>query len=482
MKKFIIKSIIFIAISILVLVVVLNPMFKDLDRSKFDKTYLDFTKASKDSVDIMIFGSSHAMNSYNPEIIDSLLGTYSFNFGLSSQRLKTTDFLINEVISDHKPKVVVLDLFQYALDETSTLNAKNYQLKVLSTLPNSRIKFQHLWNNYSLNDMLSVAIPTYRNHNLWYDIKFNDMLKPYDTDEFSFTKRGFYYLNGNLKNKDKKKIKKIDLNNYEVYPVKYSLQFLNKEQRNSIVKTIEDLKAKDINVIVITAPYLDYFLKSSHPEFNASIKFIADSLKVPYIDFNSQFGEMNLNANNYRDKGHLNKSGADIVSINLAKIIAANSTYSIVESKDTNDNLGKDIDEKLITKIIFEGTKTLVNHSFLPNVNSNELITANIDNENFVAIKLSKSISVDFFDDKAFAIHTILLNKDIKKAKLKKKNRIISKSFVSTHTIDDDQYLILKYANKTGIRNFKSLRLFIMDKEKFNGVIGETLVINNVNF
>jgi len=479
MKKFIIKSIIFTTIFILVLVAVLNPIFKDLDRSKFDKTYLDFTKAPKDSIDIMIFGSSHAMNSYNPEVIDSLLGTYSINFGLASQKLKTTNFLINEVTTNHKPKIVVIDLFKFALDEVTTVNAKNYQLKVLNTLPNSIEKFEYLWKNYSLNDMLSVTIPTYRNHNLWYDIKFNDILKPYDPNEFNFTKRGFFYLEGDLKYKDRKKFQKIDLNNYQLYPVKSSLDYLTEKRRDLIVNTIIDLKAKDIEVVLVTAPFLYYHLKKIHPKFNSSVKFIADSLEVPYIDFNSKFESLNLTVKNYKDRGHLNSSGADIVSRDLAKIIASNTSFSLDKNVDRENN--KEVENR-IDNIILEGNKTLINHTFLSNINGIELFTYNTNNENYIAIKLSQSIDSEFFEDKAFAIHTTLFDKDLYKVKGNKKNRIMSKSFVGLEVFNGNQYLILNYSSKTELKSFKSLKLFLMDKEKFNGVIGETLIVNNVHF
>jgi len=76
-----------------------------------------FYKLPKNTVDVLILGSSHAYESINPAILFSEYGITSFLLTGSSQPMWNTYFYLCEAIRTQKPKVVVLEAFGVVFNE-----------------------------------------------------------------------------------------------------------------------------------------------------------------------------------------------------------------------------------------------------------------------------------------------------------------------------------------------------------------------------
>lgn len=75
--------------------------------------------SSNINVDMVYIGSSRAMNSYNPQVIDSILGIKSYNLGMMAQFFDYNYFMYDILKQfNRKPKYVVWDVFYRTLDET----------------------------------------------------------------------------------------------------------------------------------------------------------------------------------------------------------------------------------------------------------------------------------------------------------------------------------------------------------------------------
>ena len=79
-------------------------------------TYDDFYNLRKNSVDVLFFGSSHTVSTFNPQVIYDDYGITSYNMGCEQQSLVVTYYWLREALKYQSPKVVVLDtltLYRY---------------------------------------------------------------------------------------------------------------------------------------------------------------------------------------------------------------------------------------------------------------------------------------------------------------------------------------------------------------------------------
>lgn len=328
MKKLIIKILCLVVLLLIILKYLLDPLFAKLEKGSYSQTVDVFKKTNKDSVSILIFGTSHAMNSYNPEIIDNSLGTYSFNFGSPAQKLKTTKFLIENILEETNPKVVVLDLFYYSVIEDMDTNQKQFQINTYSKLNNSLNKFSYVASYLDFKSAIQVSSPSLKHHSDWSKILFMEKEL-----EWKRLKRGYLPLTGNLSSELISKYKNLK-KPIEV-EIKHSLSFLNLEQRNLILDVIELLKNKNVKIVLVSAPYLNYSKSSKNIKFHSSIRYLADSLQVNYLDFNREFEKFGLGLSSFKEQSHVNETGADILSKALANYIASITEFEYLESIQT---------------------------------------------------------------------------------------------------------------------------------------------------
>ena len=77
------------------------------------KNYLKWNDIhkNKNQYDVIILGSSRAYTTYNPNVLDSILNTTSYNMGTSAQDIAESYYMLREILEYQSPKYVVLDLF-----------------------------------------------------------------------------------------------------------------------------------------------------------------------------------------------------------------------------------------------------------------------------------------------------------------------------------------------------------------------------------
>lgn len=74
-------------------------------------TYKDFYELEKNTVDVLIFGSSHAVSGINPQVIYDNYGITSYNLGSEEQSLVVTYFWLREALKYQSPKAIILDTY-----------------------------------------------------------------------------------------------------------------------------------------------------------------------------------------------------------------------------------------------------------------------------------------------------------------------------------------------------------------------------------
>lgn len=122
MKKFCIKIIIFLlltySISLIIDIVISKIAQPRGEFSSWKELYADNINA-----DLLIFGSSRAMNQFNPQIIEDSLNISAYNLGLSSARIEMSLLRLIEHlrVCSKKPTYVTLEIDWLTIDNEKFL-------------------------------------------------------------------------------------------------------------------------------------------------------------------------------------------------------------------------------------------------------------------------------------------------------------------------------------------------------------------------
>ena len=492
MKKLILKGIIFIGLLLAIIKIVVDPYFFKKEEGFFKESALEFYDSNKDSIDILIFGSSHAQNSYNPSKIDGSLNTFTINLGSASQKLQTTKYLIEEAINKSSPKLVVLDLFSHTVPSKISERDKEFQLIVYNNTKNSILKFYDVNDYYGIQEYILSESPTLRSHNKWFKGDTNI--------ENSLTIRGFVPFNKKIQKKYREKYKDFFKKTYSNNTNKSSLEYLSKKQRNLIVETIQLLKDNNIEVLLVTSPFIEYFYFDYHEKFNSSIRFLADSLKINYLDFNKEFNSLNLDFKNFHDGSHLNVSGSNKISSYLAKYISENYNFEIKDSsyifkyvdrikprtKEDIKNRSNKKPENIIQTIVNNGVKLNVVHNFFENLKIENAFFYSDDFERHIAFRVGIDFPKNALYNMRFGIHGTFYEKDFSQRPLRflgtEAKRIPWVGEPNIVDLNDESYILMSYEKECDIEQWKQLRIFLIDKDEYKGAIGVVLEIDDIMF
>ena len=227
-------------------------------------------------IDVLITGSSHAYRGIDSRYLEQK-GIKTFNMGSSSQTPIQTKWLLKRHLDKLNPKLVILEvdpsIFRSDAIESSLDMVSNYP-KVVSTLP---LAWGHLktFNTYIFS--LYHAI-----------FKSNEALK--------INWRDTYHIGGYVERK---------LSYYQVEEFQEEKWDFNYDIFSELEETIDILKSKDINYVLVQAPLSPafYFSHSNNQEFDDKINKLGT-----YYNYNELMKWDNKT--HFYDKQHLNTIGA----------------------------------------------------------------------------------------------------------------------------------------------------------------------------
>jgi len=183
--KFAIKIICF-ALIVVIIVGLINNLFrpKYYYNSSFPttNTYEDFYKLEKNSVDVLFFGSSHAVCSFNPQVVYDEYGITSYNLGCEQQSLVVTYYWLREALKYQSPKVVILDTYTlHKYSDAYVYNKLNCSetavRKALDPMRFSLLKIEAAKTISELDptqSMLSYLLLNIRYHTRWKELLETD--------------------------------------------------------------------------------------------------------------------------------------------------------------------------------------------------------------------------------------------------------------------------------------------------------------------
>lgn len=333
MKRTTIRNIVstaaFLLLTLVVLYNILNTTL--IDRNSFYiRSLKDVSKA-----DVIAVGSSHAYCTINSLELWNQYGLISQNAALGGATTVNNYFLIKNILNEANPKVIVAECFKTTKEfsEVAGVAPENHFMPARVTFPKELFSYdmiQYSLDTYPENKKYSLKhyfFPEIVFHSRWSQLRKNDFAK---VDEY---KSGFYI-------------------NHKVYPIKDIVSenkvpqlegdFLDPVQLEYLIKTIELCKSKDVDLVLMVAPYSP----NMHPLTKANwqevvqayrdMSKIAEQYDVPYINYFDLVDDIGINyGTDFFDSDHLNYYGAEKLTKHLGQYLVDN--YELTDKRENPD-------------------------------------------------------------------------------------------------------------------------------------------------
>ena len=291
-------------------------MFSDIAKEKMKKVATKMN--TPDSLQVLIVGSSHAQFGISPEILQKQLDCSVLNLAYGGGANMGVQLTLLQKLIDEKrilPKLIIFGMDVFALNAEPT-TSDQFQ-PYLFNQSEEATEFFNSKMFYSYFKLYSRFIPRYiaqvkAGH---YSLPYFDKKNAYDLSMFSkfnsyeITDGGWVKGNGFL-NK-----------NY----IRYSETLFNpaKKALFDLDEYVGLCKKNNIQLVFIQVPENNVCLKWSkkYTDFEIWMNQFVEKNNLQYLNFNTLANYPTTNDSLFFDSDHLNKEGAELLSIKLAEKI-----------------------------------------------------------------------------------------------------------------------------------------------------------------
>ena len=150
-----------------------------------------FRRLERDTVDVMLFGNSHAFSSIDPAVIWRTHGIPAFVHAGPVQMLDVTEYYIRESLRTQKPRVVALEMSSAAYTEDN-FNAAFHTVNI-NSMPWSANKLAAMVETTPPDMRVNILLELWSSHVRWTELRPRDFNLP-------GKQRGAPYLRGFVPN------------------------------------------------------------------------------------------------------------------------------------------------------------------------------------------------------------------------------------------------------------------------------------------
>ncbi len=269
-----------------------------------------FYRLDRDSVDILVLGSSHAFVDIDPEIIKEYTGAETYDLCASMQSMWHTYYDLEEALKYQSPRLIILDVFRI-VDEFDYSKESKLIKSVYGMRP-SKTKLAAIKAGLKEDDIAGemlyfTGFASYHSRYGELDTRdltfFNDIPKDY---------RG-HYVADNVSPQIRPDVDSVT----DRYPI-------TDKSREYFLKILDLARKEDISLLLVNVPYI--VTEDDRKVYNSLEDLLGglDHQNVEYIDFNDMYDELGIDfEKDFADNEHLNKSGTDKLNAYLGDYIAA---------------------------------------------------------------------------------------------------------------------------------------------------------------
>ncbi len=279
-------------------------------RTDFGGTWNMYLEEPKNSIDIMILGSSHAYCNIIPAGIYEKTGYTAYNLTAPCLTMPLAYYYLKEGLKTQSPKVVVLEATGFFFNRYM-----GHAKSSIGYMPFGTNRLGAIMTSAEKEERAGLLFPMFNYHDRWDEFEFSDFFKARD-DKIPDINAGYTYLNTIVPQSRAERVFE-----YTDDDIALQQQYLKK-----IISLCND---KDIKLEIIITPAASYVTDSDK-------KYLTDVIwGTPFYDFNDDFDSLGLDlSHDFYDARHLNVYGAVKFTDIFAEHIADNYTLEKRENVD----------------------------------------------------------------------------------------------------------------------------------------------------
>lgn len=317
--KNILIGVVFVGLVIALLVpvsYVLRPMSAARNR------ITGFYAEEKDSLDVVVVGSSSLFRYVNSPFLWNEYGLTSYNYGYEGLNIYLTEYLIDEVKNTQSPKLYILDARRFIRTDYEEIDLDRAQLPICNmkyTKERAR-----LINRVTDNPM--------ERFNYYFDLSFyHKNWKEVDWERLGFAdneRKSELHGWGIIK-----KVKEIERPDVTKVTEKLPLYDKTEEELHRLLKKC---KEDNIEVLFLSTPWgitEDLQKKSNY------MREIVEDYGFRYLDMNLAYDEIGLDSTkDFYNRKHTNVIGSEKVTKYLGDYIEANYDFEVAHDQSVTDS------------------------------------------------------------------------------------------------------------------------------------------------
>lgn len=276
----------------------------------FRKGLPGFYGEEKDSLDVVLFGSSAISHFMNNPVLWEEYSLTAYNLGSSNQSCYALELMIDEVQKTQSPQLYIVETRKFLFAEDKSTNQKsfpylfdnmNYSLKRLEVI-------NYLYDDWGqrLNSYLDII--SY--HDSWEDFSYDNL--KYIDNKIDNPTKGW---------KTRKKIKKFKYP--ELLPVEEANELpIAPATEEALVSLMKKCKKENIEVLFLATPWK---INEESQRKNMYLSRIIEENGFQFLDCNQHVDEIGLDfTRDYWDTRHTNVFGSEKVTKYIGNYIQEN--------------------------------------------------------------------------------------------------------------------------------------------------------------
>lgn len=266
----------------------------------------------KNSIDVLIVGSSHAFASFDVEMMEEETGKHTYILASNSQNITQTYYNVKEALKYQKPECIILETF--GINDNANWQNGNEENYDRDWKKESNIDGMHFnWTKceaiaaqYTMKNWGYALCKIARTHTNWKDV---DLIK----ENIEFYKNDIKNYNTFRPSKSSMSMETaLKYSNMKKLNTEFEISSVNVENFYNLAKLCRE---NDITLYMVMAPMYDGWTEKINYESRyQKILELAEEEKIVYIDCNKKYDEIGLLAGDfedaYNDNNHLNMYGA----------------------------------------------------------------------------------------------------------------------------------------------------------------------------
>lgn len=308
-------------------ITLLGWMLRPKDCDNAMATIAAYEKVPEESLDVILYGSSHMWLGINSRLLYNEYGIASFNHGCSWQHINTTDYFIRDSFNNQSPKVIVVDTGR--VNETLKDVGMDGEIYYTRGLPWSKDKLRYLKGCFG-NDIsryIEYVSPFMAFHTEWDNMEADSLTADNNNPDMFIESLGY------LGNGDAVPVNILD-------PKEFWQEPLSEDAIHYLDDILTVAKENNAKVLLVTIPSY-----SGEYMYGNALEEYAIDRGCDYIDFFKLADEIGLDGDkDFYDPEHLNIDGSAKVTTYLGNYLKEH--YDVPDRREITDDTFKTFIEK----------------------------------------------------------------------------------------------------------------------------------------